>query len=71
MVKEVSMERKRVYRWNGITRCAERLGISRCHLSFVMRGERKPGKDLEKRMRRMGLVPGSAGKIEGAAPVSP
>ena len=44
----------------GVTKAAKELGCSQTHLSHVMRGNRKPGKDLEKRMRRMGLVPGSA-----------
>lgn len=54
------LEKKPVQRWQGITRCARLLGISRTHLSRVMHGERAPGKDLEKRMIKLGLVPGSA-----------
>ena len=47
-------------RLKGVTRAARRLGCSQTHLSRVMYGERKPGKDLERRMRKLGLVPGSA-----------
>jgi transcriptional regulator with XRE-family HTH domain len=39
---------------------ASRLGVSHGHLSRVLKGERKPGKELDRRMRKLGLVPGSA-----------
>ena len=52
--------KRQVLRWSGITKFAAELGISRTHLSRVMHGERKPGKALDKRMRRIGLTPGSA-----------
>lgn len=60
MRDQVKLEKQPVVRWKGITRCASLLGISRTHLSRVMHGERKPGFDLEKRMRKIGLTPGSA-----------
>jgi transcriptional regulator with XRE-family HTH domain len=60
-MEKVVLEKRTVQRWNGITRCAAKLGISRSQLSRVMHGLRLPGKDLERRMRRLGLVPGSAG----------
>ena len=47
-------------RIKGVTQAAKRLGVHQTHLSRVMRGERKPGRDLERRMRRLGLTPGSA-----------
>ena len=56
----IELKREPVMRWKGIARCAALLGISRAHLSRVMHGERKPGKGLERRMRKLGLVPGSA-----------
>ena len=59
-MKEMVLEKVPVVRWKGIVRCSKELGISRTHLSRVMHGERAPGKDLEKRMRKLGLVPGSA-----------
>jgi len=60
MESNVKLEKKPVVRWHGITRCSKLLGISRTHLSRVMHGERSPGKNLEKRMRKIGLKPGSA-----------
>lgn len=47
-------------RIKGVTRVAKRLGVHQTHLSRVLRGVHKPGKDLERRMRKLGLVPGSA-----------
>ena len=47
-------------RVKGVTQTALRLGCHQTHLSRIMRGERKPSKALEKKMRRLGLVPGSA-----------
>jgi len=58
--KKAAIERKPLLR--GVTKAARRLWCSQTHLSRVMYGERKPGRDLERRMRRLGLVPGSAGK---------
>ena len=57
---EAVLEKRTVTRWKGIAECSRRLNISRAHLSRVMHGERKPGRDLERRMRKLGLVPGSA-----------
>ena len=56
--KTVGIESQTVLK--NVTKAALKLGCSQSHLSRVMRGERKPGKDLERRMRRLGLVPGSA-----------
>ena len=56
----MSIEIKRLRRLCGVTRTARRIGVSQGHLSRVMTGERKPGKELERKMRRLGLVPGSA-----------
>jgi len=47
-------------RLQGVNRAAQKLGCCQSHLSRVMYGERKPGKELEKKMRKLGLVPGSA-----------
>ena len=44
----------------GVTAAARRLGCNQGHLSRVMRGERKAGRRLAEKMRRLGLVPGSA-----------
>jgi len=60
MTTPLKLEKRPVTRWQGITYFARVLGISRTHLSRVMHGEREPGKDLEKRMRKLGLIPGSA-----------
>ena len=60
MTAPLKLEKRPAIRWTGITYFARVLGISRTHLSRVMHGERAPGKDLEKRMKKLGLVPGSA-----------
>jgi transcriptional regulator with XRE-family HTH domain len=60
MKETIKLEKRAAVRWTGITYFARVLGISRTHLSRVMHGERAPGRDLEKRMKKLGLVPGSA-----------
>ncbi len=44
--------------FRGVTRTAKRVGVSQGHLSRVLRGERKAGKELERKLRRMGITPG-------------
>jgi transcriptional regulator with XRE-family HTH domain len=41
--------------FRGVTRTARLVGVSQSHLSRVLHGQRKPGKDLEKKLRRMGI----------------
>ncbi|MDD2348288.1 MAG: hypothetical protein PHG74_09200 [Kiritimatiellae bacterium] len=41
--------------FRGVTRTAKRVGVSQGHLSRVLRGERKAGKELERKLRRMGI----------------
>lgn len=48
-------ETRTVTRFRGLGRAARELGVSRGHLSYVLHGQRKPGKDLEKKLRRMGI----------------
>ena len=48
-------ETRTVTRFRGLGRAARELGVSRGHLSDVLHGQRKPGKDLEKKLRRMGI----------------
>ena len=64
MVVEV-IERKVV---KGVTKAARKLGCCQSHLSRVLRGERKPGKELVKRMRRMGIP--EVGMTLGAKPAT-
>ena len=47
--------------YRGVSEAARRAGVSQSHLSRVLRGERKAGPELERRLRRMGVRP------EGAA----
>lgn len=42
-----------VYR--GLNKAAKKLGVSRTHLSYVMHGQRKPGSDLAKKLKRLGF----------------
>ena len=41
--------------FRGVTRTAKRVGVSQGHLSRVLRGERKAGKELERKLRKMGI----------------
>lgn len=51
IIKEV----KTVTRFRGLGRTARALGISRGHLSYVLHGQRKPGKALAAKLRKMGI----------------
>ena len=41
--------------FRGVTRTARLVGVSQSHLSRVLRGERKAGPELEKKLKRMGI----------------
>jgi len=41
--------------YRGVSEVARRVGVSQSHLSRVLRGERKAGAELERRIRRLGL----------------
>ena len=48
----------------GVTEAARVTGRSKAHISYVLRGMRKPGKDLARALQSLGLkVP----KMEGGA----
>lgn len=51
LVKEV----RTVTRWRGLNAAARTLKVSNAHLSYVLSGQRKPGKDLAKKLARMGV----------------
>ena len=53
-------ETRVVYR--GINQAARRLGVSRGHLSFVMHGTRRPGKELARKLSKMGIECGTDSK---------
>lgn len=56
MTKRVMVRRTTELR--GLGAAARRCGVSHTHLRKVLQGERKPSSELERKMRRMGLVPG-------------
>lgn len=60
MTKRVMVRRTTELR--GLGAAARRCGVSHTHLRKVLQGERKPSSELERKMRRMGLVPGMEGK---------
>lgn len=60
MIKRVMLRRTTELR--GLGEAARRCGVSHTHLRKVLQGERKPSSELERKMRRMGLVPGMEGK---------
>lgn len=41
--------------YRGVSEVARRVRCSQSHLSRVLRGERKPGKELAKKLARMGV----------------
>ena len=53
---------RRTTELRGLGEAARRCGVSHTHLRKVLHGERKPSSELERKMRRMGLVPGMEGK---------
>jgi DNA-binding phage protein len=55
---KIVKETRTVTRFRGLGKAARELGVSRGHLSYVLHGQRKPGKDLERKLRRMGITPG-------------
>ena len=60
MTKRVTV--RRAVELRGLGAAAKRCGVSHTHLRKVLQGERKPSVELERKMRRMGLVPGMEGK---------
>ena len=48
----------------GLGAAARKCGCSHTHLRKVLEGERKPSEELERKMRSIGLVPGTL-KREG------
>ena len=48
----------------GISEAAHATGRSKAHISYVLRGLRKPGKDLARALRKLGLkVPEAEGSV--------
>lgn len=46
---------KPVTLYRGVTEAARKCGVSQGHLSRVLSGERAPGKELERKLRKMGI----------------
>lgn len=46
---------KPVTLYRGVTEAARKCGVSQGHLSRVLSGERVPGKELERKLRKMGI----------------
>ncbi len=44
-------------RWQGTTALAAELGITRQHLCAVLNGRRKPGPELETKLKERGIKP--------------
>ena len=53
---EKTMEWKTVQILRGVNAMAKRLGYSHTHLIRVMRGERKPSKELVRKLGRLGIT---------------
>ncbi len=49
---------RRATELRGLGAAARRCGVSHTHLRKVLQGERKPSAELERKMRRLGLIPG-------------
>lgn len=46
--------------YRGVSEAARRAGVSQSHLSRVLRGERKPGPALARKLARMGVAVGKS-----------
>lgn len=55
MAGTLEIREERVVRRRGVAELARRVGRDHSHISRVLSGQRKPGKDLEKKLRRMGI----------------
>lgn len=55
-VKRATIRPVTLYR--GVSRVARLSGVSQSHLSRVIRGERKAGKELARRLARLGVAVG-------------
>ena len=49
---------RRTTELRGLGAASRRCGVSHTHLRKVLQGERKPSAELERKMRRLGLIPG-------------
>lgn len=47
---------KTVTVYRGLNKTAKKLGCSRTHLSYVMHGQRKPGAELAKKLKKLGVI---------------
>ncbi len=45
-----------VTRWRGLNKAARELGVTKGHLSYIMRGKRPAGRRLAARLKEMGVV---------------
>lgn len=56
MEHKIVKETRVVTRYRGMSAAARKLGVSRGHLSYVLHGQRKPGKRLAAMLARMGVA---------------
>jgi predicted transcriptional regulator len=55
MAARIEITEERVTRRRGIAELARRVGRDHSHVSRVLSGERKAGKDLERKLARLGV----------------
>ena len=55
---------RRAVELRGLGAAARRCGVSHTHLRKVLQGERKPSAILERKMRRLGLIPSAYAPAE-------
>ena len=55
MAGTLEIREERVVRRRGVAELARRVGRDHSHISRVLSGERKAGKELEKKLRRLGI----------------
>ncbi len=53
--KKIVKETRTVTRFRGLSAAARDLGVSRGHLSYVLHGQRVPGRELERKLRKLGV----------------
>jgi transcriptional regulator with XRE-family HTH domain len=74
MAKKIEISEETVVRRRGVARLARLVGRDHSHITRVLSGERKPGRDLARKLARLGVRPekeavviGSDGKVAGIA----
>ena len=56
------LQKTTITRWKGVKRAAEEIGCSKAHLYYVLNGKRYPGREMARKLARMGVRIDELGK---------